>query len=254
MTKVRIYTDGASRGNPGEAGIGVYIVDEQGKELARISDYLGKATNNVAEYKAMLTGLQAAINLGAQQVEIVADSELMVKQMKGLYKVKNEGLIPLYQTAKEFVGKFQKVAFTHVLREHNKVADQLANQGIDSKQGSYQQIAPIAPQQDELFDSASLEVEVPLTTAEGREILATGERLQLVRFTLKQGMELTSQSHVQEQAVFVSSGKVMYSFGGHDYTLAKGDSLIIPGGKKYQIKVLEDAITVNCFTVVSGDV
>lgn len=258
MTKVRIYTDGGSRGNPGEAGIGVYILDDQGQALAKISDYLGTATNNVAEYKAMLTGLQEASKLGAHEVEIIADSELMVKQMKGLYKVKNEGLIPLFQTAKALCGKFNKVTFTHVLREHNKVADQLANKGIDSKRGAYEYLTKTA-QAEGLFENSEARditgdnVKRDEMSGVQREILATGEQIQLVKFTMKQGVEIPAHAHKQEESVYVVSGKLVYNFDGRDYILEKGESLIVPSGKEHLIKVLEDTTNVNSFTPVRDD-
>lgn len=130
--KVTIHTDGASRGNPGEAGLGVLIVDEAGQKLAEISEYLGQTTNNVAEYKALIRGLEEAKKLGATEVDVYTDSQLMARQISGEYKVKNQGLIPLYQEAKRLLSQFASGKVTHVPRELNKEADKLANWAIDS--------------------------------------------------------------------------------------------------------------------------
>lgn len=130
--KVTIYTDGASRGNPGEAGLGVLIIDEAGNKLAELSEYLGQTTNNVAEYKALIRGLEEAKNLGATQVEVYTDSQLMARQISGEYRVKNQGLIPLYQEAKELLSRFESGNVLHIPRERNKEADKLANLAIDT--------------------------------------------------------------------------------------------------------------------------
>jgi len=136
VMKVKLHTDGASRGNPGEAGLGVIIYGAEGQKLLEVSEYLGFTTNNVAEYRALLRGLEEARNLGATEVEIFTDSELLARQINGQYKVKNSGLIPLYQKAKELLSQFAAAQVTHVRRELNKEADRLANLAIDQQQMS----------------------------------------------------------------------------------------------------------------------
>ena len=128
-----LYTDGASRGNPGEAGAGAVILDDQGEELAARSFYLGKCSNNVAEYKALIFGLQAALELGCRQLEIFLDSQLIVRQVQGQYKVKNAGLKPLFAQVKQLLAKLNSFTISHVPRNENKRADELANRGIDDK-------------------------------------------------------------------------------------------------------------------------
>ena len=130
--KIIIYTDGAARGNPGPAGAGAFLCDENGKVLAEVADYLGETTNNVAEYKALLAGLRKALDLGAVEASVFADSELMIKQLKGEYRVKNDGLKPLYLQALTLLSKFEKFSLTHVRREKNKEADRLSNEAIDN--------------------------------------------------------------------------------------------------------------------------
>lgn len=126
-----IKTDGGARGNPGPAGIGVVVEDEDGKLLEEHAKFLGVATNNVAEYKAAVLGLERAKALGAKTVEVRADSELMVKQASGEYRVKNIGLKPLYEKLKILETHFDKVRYRHVRREQNTAADALANKAMD---------------------------------------------------------------------------------------------------------------------------
>jgi probable phosphoglycerate mutase len=125
------HCDGGSRGNPGPSGYGAVIEDAKGLVVARLSEFLGIQTNNYAEYSGLLAVLQWAIENGAKHLRVVSDSELMVKQMKGLYKVKSPGLIPLWQEAKRRVGKLEKFEMRHTLRGGNKEADRLANEAMD---------------------------------------------------------------------------------------------------------------------------
>jgi ribonuclease HI len=127
-----IHSDGASRGNPGDAGIGILITDVKGQVLLEIAEYLGQATNNVAEYTALIRGLEEGLKIGGTEVLVYCDSELMVKQLSGLYRVKNEGLIPLFRQVLQLRQKYRKFNISHIPREKNKRADQLANLGIDS--------------------------------------------------------------------------------------------------------------------------
>lgn len=132
MTKFFLYTDGAARGNPGPAGAGAYICTPDGKAVAEIAEYLGETTNNVAEYKGLLYGLEKLIELGAQDVEIRADSELMVRQLNGQYKVKHPNLIPLYREALDLLRKIPSFKIMHIRREQNAEADRLSNEAIDN--------------------------------------------------------------------------------------------------------------------------
>ena len=129
------HCDGGSRGNPGPAGFGAVIEDPQGRIVARLSEYLGKQTNNYAEYAALLAVLDWALENEAKRLRVVSDSELMVKQMKGLYKVKNPGLVPLWEEAKRRAAKLTKFEMSHTLRGGNKEADGLANDAMDKGMG-----------------------------------------------------------------------------------------------------------------------
>lgn len=131
MSKYILYTDGAARGNPGPAGAGAFICTSDGRCVAEIAEYLGETTNNVAEYQGLLFGLKKLIELGAREVEIRADSELMVKQLKGEYRVKNETLKTLFEEAKVLLKKIPSYSIRHVYREQNKEADRLSNLAID---------------------------------------------------------------------------------------------------------------------------
>jgi ribonuclease HI len=125
------YTDGAARGNPGPAGAGVLIVDLHDVVVEEALAYLGEATNNIAEYQALLLALDKLEALNAKQVIIRSDSQLIVRQLCGEYRVKNEGLRPLFLEAKARLRNFESVTIEHIPREQNKAADKLANQAID---------------------------------------------------------------------------------------------------------------------------
>ncbi len=126
------YTDGASRGNPGLSGIGAFVTAPDGTEH-ELKKFLGIKTNNQAEYAALLLALEFLIKEKAGDVLIRADSELMIKQMRGEYKVKNENILPLYREIQKLLGHFKKIQFEHVRREFNKDADRLANEAIDER-------------------------------------------------------------------------------------------------------------------------
>ena len=127
-----IHTDGASRGNPGKAGIGVAIYDRNYNLVEQICKFIGESTNNVAEYQAMILATQKAIACKAQKVTFKTDSELLVRQLNGLYKVRNPGLVPLYNELRTLLSKIPDWKILHVRREENVLADKLANDGIDT--------------------------------------------------------------------------------------------------------------------------
>lgn len=129
---ITAYFDGGSRGNPGLAGWGAYIVDDAGTVLAELSGALGTATNNVAEYHGLIAALQWAADHDVTALSIKGDSLLLVEQMRGNYKVKNEGLKPLHMKARMLVMQIGNVSFSHVPRERNKDADRLSNLGMDA--------------------------------------------------------------------------------------------------------------------------
>ncbi len=133
--RVTAFCDGGSRGNPGPAGYGVFVQGEDGAALAELSDFLGVKTNNVAEYSGLLAALEWAVTHGAGELRVVSDSELMVKQMKGQYRVKSPELLPLYEEAKRRAAKLVKFEMQHVLRGKNKEADRLANEAMDRGTG-----------------------------------------------------------------------------------------------------------------------
>jgi ribonuclease HI len=129
------YCDGGSRGNPGPAGFGVYIQDDKGAVVAELSEYLGKKTNNYAEYSGMLAALQFALDKGHERLRIISDSELMVKQIKGQYRVNSPELRPLYEEARRRIAQLRAFQIQHVLRGKNKHADRLANLAMDRGMG-----------------------------------------------------------------------------------------------------------------------
>jgi probable phosphoglycerate mutase len=128
---ITAYFDGGARSNPGPAGYGVYIVDDGGNVLAELSGSLGNTTNNIAEYNGLIAALQWAVDNKVTQITIKGDSLLIVEQMRGNYKVKNEGLRPLHMQARMLMMQIGDVKFEHVRRELNKEADRLSNVGMD---------------------------------------------------------------------------------------------------------------------------
>jgi ribonuclease HI len=129
--KIISYSDGGARGNPGPAGIGAILCTCEGELLAEISEYLGVSTNNQAEYRALIAALEKAIAIGAKRIDCHLDSELVVKQLNGDYKVKNLELKPLFLRIQELRCCFESICFIHVRREYNKQADALANRAMD---------------------------------------------------------------------------------------------------------------------------
>jgi ribonuclease HI len=129
---VKLFTDGGARGNPGPAAYGFVLEHPDGSVIAAHGEKIGIATNNVAEYSALIAGLEKAIELGLSVIEVVSDSQLMVKQMKGEYKVKNEALYDLWLEAGRLARKIPSVSYTWVRREHNELADKLLNDALDA--------------------------------------------------------------------------------------------------------------------------
>ena len=130
--KARLFTDGGARGNPGPAAFAYVLEAEDGTVLAAHGETIGIATNNVAEYSALIAGLEKARELAVDEVEVVSDSELMVKQMTGEYRVKNEALQELWSRASRIARGFRDISYTAVRREHNELADRLVNEALDS--------------------------------------------------------------------------------------------------------------------------
>jgi len=128
---VIVHTDGASRGNPGPASIGVVIAEPSGHVLREFGEALAPTTNNVAEYTAVIRALESALELGARRVQVQMDSQLVVRQLNGSYRVKHPDMLPLYRRVLELIQRFEEVTFAHVPREQNTEADRLANAALD---------------------------------------------------------------------------------------------------------------------------
>jgi ribonuclease HI len=131
--KARLFTDGGARGNPGPAAYAYVLEAEDGTVLAAHGETIGVATNNIAEYSALVEGLRKAAELHMNELEVVSDSELIVNQMRGSYKVKNEALRELWRKAMRLATEFDKVRYTAVRREHNELADRLVNEALDAE-------------------------------------------------------------------------------------------------------------------------
>ena len=131
--KARLSTDGGARGNPGPAAFGYVLEADDGHVLAAHGEAIGRATNNVAEYRGLVAGMAKAAELGVRELEVVSDSELLVKQMRGEYRVKNEALKELWEDASHLERKFARVRYTAVRRAHNELADRLVNEALDAE-------------------------------------------------------------------------------------------------------------------------
>ena len=131
--RLRLYSDGAARGNPGPAGAGAVLVEPSGQVVDRLGKFLGHQTNNYAEYQGLLLGLKRARELGVREVEVFADSELMIRQLGGRYQVRSPSLRPLYDEAVKLLNDFSRVKLVHVPREMNQAADEMSNRAIDER-------------------------------------------------------------------------------------------------------------------------
>jgi ribonuclease HI len=129
------HSDGGARGNPGPAGYGVVIQDQSGRKVAHLGEYLGHQTNNFAEYQGLIAALEYALQHGPKALKLISDSELLVRQIKGIYKVKNSTLKDLHGRAKELIAQLEWFSIGHALREHNREADRLANEAMDKGMG-----------------------------------------------------------------------------------------------------------------------
>jgi ribonuclease HI len=156
------YTDGGARGNPGPAGYGVVIKDETGRKVAALSEYLGRQTNNFAEYQGLIAALEYAVEQGPRALKVISDSELLVRQIKGIYKVKNPTLQDLHARAKELIRQLDWFSIGHALREHNQEADRLANAAMDKGVGR-------APRQESETQVASSKLRGDLPSDTQRE-------------------------------------------------------------------------------------
>ena len=146
------HTDGGARGNPGPSGYGVVIQDSKGNKVAGLSKYLGMQTNNVAEYQALIGALEYAVEHRHPALKVVSDSELMVRQIKGIYKVKEPTLRDLHARASQLIAKLEWFQIEHVLRGHNREADQLANEAMDKGSGRSTTLAPRTQPMPEEFN------------------------------------------------------------------------------------------------------
>jgi ribonuclease HI len=138
------HIDGGARGNPGPAGYGVVIKDQSGRRVAALSEYLGHQTNNFAEYQGLIAALEYALAHGPKALKVISDSELLVRQIKGIYKVKNAVLKDLHARGQELISQLDWFSIDHALREHNREADELANQAMDKGTGRTSERAPRA--------------------------------------------------------------------------------------------------------------
>jgi len=192
------HSDGGARGNPGPAGYGVVVHDESGRKVASLSEYLGHQTNNFAEYQGLIAALEYAIQHGPKALKLISDSELLVRQIQGVYKVKNPTLKDLHARAKEMIAKLDWFSIGHALREHNQEADHLANEAMDKGTGrSVAHVAAAAPSASLRAGSAarpSLQVQQEL------EGIVRGGKVELLSGTLPEGTHVQVRAKRREEA------------------------------------------------------
>jgi probable phosphoglycerate mutase len=181
------HVDGGSRGNPGPAGYGAYITDGEGRKLAELNDFLGVQTNNFAEYSGLIAALEYAVENGYGTVRAVSDSELMVKQMKGQYKVRSEALLPIYTEAKALLRKLDRFEIRHVLRHLNKDADRLANEAMDRG------MKRADPAKSDSTKSSAVRAEVPRADAYAKPPVRAEEIKELRGFVRGGVVEFTGE-------------------------------------------------------------
>ena len=169
------HSDGGARGNPGPAGYGVVIKDESGRKVAALSEYLGHQTNNFAEYQGLIAALEYAIQHGPKALKLISDSELLVRQIKGIYKVKNATLQDLHGRAKQLIAKLEWFSIGHALRENNQEADRLANDAMDKGMG-----------RGARSSAAAQNVTQPLSPQEFEGVVRSG-KVELLNGTLPEG-------------------------------------------------------------------
>jgi ribonuclease HI len=172
------YSDGGARGNPGPAGYGVVIKDESGRKLAALSQYLGHQTNNFAEYQGLIAALEYTLQHGPKALKLISDSELLVRQVKGVYKVKNPTLKDLHARAKDLIAQLDWFSLSHAPRRHNQEADRLANEAMDKGMGRVARAPSPAPSSNlpsQEFEGVVRNGKVELL----RETLPEGTRVQV---------------------------------------------------------------------------
>lgn len=175
MDHIVAYIDGGARGNPGPAGYGVVIQDASGGKIGALSEYLGHQTNNFAEYQGLIAALEYAVQHGHKALKVVSDSELMVRQIKGIYKVKNPTLQDLHARAGQLIRKLDSFSIGHVLRGKNQEADRLANEAMDKGMGRAVRSSDRLPEISQEFDGVVREGRVELIDGK----LADGTRVQV---------------------------------------------------------------------------
>ena len=173
------FSDGGARGNPGPSGYGVVIQDEAGKKVAALSEYLGHQTNNFAEYQGLIAALEYAVANGHKALKVISDSELLVRQIKGIYKVKNAALQDLHGRAKELIAQLDWFSIGHVLRGHNEEADRLANAAMDKGMGRVARAA----------SPAALSREIPEARQEFNGVVREG-KIELLDGKLPEGTQV----------------------------------------------------------------
>jgi len=251
---ITVYIDGASKGNPGDSGIGFIIYDDRRQVLEKGCQYIGKTTNNVAEYTALLYAQKRAKELSAENVQIYTDSQLLARQMNGIYQVKSPNLKPLYEQARLLKSEFKQFSIQAVPRDKNRDADNLANKAIKLHQtktkpingGGVNGLCPVHRQMF-FFDIENLK-EIQLF--DGVKIrTAFGEKIMMSFVYFEPDSLVPEHSHPHEQMGTVMEGKFELIVDGNSKIVEKGDVYLVPSNVKHSAKSLDEpAVALDIFS------
>jgi len=237
--QLRIWTDGGSRGNPGPAGAGVVIRDAEGKTLFKEGFFIGEATNNVAEYEGILRGLVAAGEIGGTKLDIFCDSDLLVKQINGQYRVKNAHLKLYYRQVMDLISQFEQVTVKHVYRDDNTAADAMVNKALDARADVGGKVrgdkkAPAAEKKtiekpgSVFLQSADLRKKADGCGGEPcREIISKGKSLVSELLCLQPGQQTRIKGNWAEATITVLRGRGVIEAGGEKHALRVGTWLLL---------------------------
>jgi len=244
-----VYIDGASKGNPGDSGIGFIIYNDKRQVLEKGCQYIGKTTNNVAEYTALLYAQKRAKELSAENVQIYTDSELLARQMNGIYRVNSPNLKPLYEQARRLKNEFEQFSIQAVPRDKNREADNLANKAIKLHQTETKH-PPInggVRSRQMFFDIENLK-EIQLF--DGVKIrTAFGEKIMMSFVYFEPNSLVPEHSHPHEQMGTVMEGKFELIVEGNSKIVEKGDAYLVPSNVKHSAKSLDEpAVALDIFS------
>lgn len=282
MSIYNLLIDGAARKNHGAAGIGVVIMDEQGKTVAEWSKYLGIATHNAADYEALIDALETAVKKRYKKVFVHTDSTLLARQVTGRYRVRNQHLKALAEKVKSLADRFNHFEINFITRQDNEKARQLAKQAIcsvppeempgaalvaetalpaktpngDEQEGPADSIVmPIPSPSEETVGGPVPEAQIAAEAVEGVtwRVLAFTSNIMLVQFNYKKGARIPVHRHINEQACYLIKGRVKYTLADKEVILTPGLGIVIQGNSDHGLEAQADSIEITTYAPMRGD-